>query len=254
MLVALRTLPFFAAVVMAVGAMALFWFPGQPFLVIGATLVVLFFILAKLAGWSFRTADFWSFFALPFCLALSSLFLLLFVEGQGMKILIIVLATFLLWLFAENIFAFLYLSNSYQVNALEYLSLVVGVISVFFITTAFFALRLFFGFPLWLIVPFHAMIVFILFASVLWICKIEKTRLLSNTFGAVLLLAELFLCLAFLPASFFANAALLTLFFYLFLGIVRAHLLHRLNQTVLKHYLLAVGLITMIVIITTRWT
>lgn len=254
MLLALRTIPFFIAIVMAVGAMALFWFPIQSFWVIGITLLILFFLLAKLAGWFFRTADFWSFFALPFCLAFSSLALLLFVEGSWMKILIIVLSTFLLWLFAENIFSFLYLAGSYQVNALEYLSLVLGVISVFFITTALFALRLFFGFPLWLIVPFYSVMVFIIFASVLWICKVEKVRLLPNTFGAVLLLAELFFCLTFLPGGFFPNAALLTLFFYLFLGIVRANLLNRLNRAVLKHYLLAVCLITVTVIITARWT
>ncbi|MFA6131786.1 MAG: hypothetical protein WC702_01795 [Patescibacteria group bacterium] len=254
MLVFLRALPILAGLTMAIGSMALFWFPGHPFIVIGVALLILFFILAKLAGWSFNKADFWSFFALPFCLAVSAFSLLLFVEGRDMKILIITLATLLLWLFAENIFSFLYLSSTYQVNALEYLSLVMGVVSVFFVTAAFFALRLFFGFSLWLIVPLHAVFIFALFASVLWVCKIGKEKIIPNAFGAVLLLAELFLCLAFLPASFFSNAAILTLFFYIFLGIVRAHLFNRLSPMVLKRYLLAFGLIAVVIVLTAKWT
>lgn len=254
MLVFLRILPILSGLTMAIGAMALFWFPSQPFFVAGLALLVLFFVLARLAGWSFKKADFWSFFALPFCLAVSAFSLLLFVEGRDMKILIITLATLLIWLFAENIFSFLYLSSTYQVNALEYLSLVMSVVSVFFVTTAFFALRLFFGFPLWFIVPIHAIFIFVIFISVLWICKVEKERILPNVFSAVILLAELFLCLAFLPAGFFPSAAILTLFFYLFLGIVRAHLSNRLNSVVLKRYLLAVSLITVLIIFTAKWT
>jgi len=254
MLVFLRTLPILSGLTMAIGAMALFWFPSHPFFIAGVSLLILFFVLARLAGWSFKKADFWSFFALPFCLAVSAFSLLLFVEGQNMKILIITLATLLLWLFAENVFSFLYLSSTYQVNALEYLSLVMGVVSVFFASTAFFALRLFFGFSLWLIVPVHAIFIFTLFISVLWICKVEKERVLPNVFGAVILLTELFLCLVFLPAGFFFNAAILTLFFYLFLGIVRAHLSNRLSSIVLKRYILAVSLIAVLIIFTAKWT
>lgn len=262
MLLALRALPFFTATIAAIGGMALFWFPTRPFLIIGATLFLLFFLLSRLTGCSFRslgtvqdkTMKAWSFLILPFALAVSAFSLLLFIESQGMKVLIIVLTVFLLWLFAENIFAFLYLSGVYQVNALEYLSLVVGVVSVFFFTSALFALRLFFGFPLWAIVSVHIVFIFAVSSSVFWICKAEKEKILPNVLGMVLLSSELFLCLSFLPAGFFSNAALLTLFFYLFFGIVRAHLLRRLSQTVLRRYLLAVCLIATIVVFTSRWT
>lgn len=263
MLLALRALPFFITAVAAIGTMALFWFPTRPFLVIGVTLVLLFFLLARLVGLSFRqsfitirdkTKKVWSFLVLPFCLSVAAFSLLLFVEGRSMKVLIIVLTVFLLWLFTENIFAFLYLPGIYHVNALEYLSLVTGVVSVFFLASALFALRLFFGFPLWVIVPIHAVFILAVSSSVLWICKIEKEKILPNVWGAVLLSSELFLCLAFLPTSFFSNAAMLTLFFYLFFGIIRAHLLRRLNQTVLRRYLLAACLISAVVIFTARWT
>jgi hypothetical protein len=175
-------------------------------------------------------------------------------EGAGLKILIIALTTFLLWLFAENLFTYFHLSGAYQVNALEYLSLVMSVIEVFFLSTALFALRLFFGFPLWLIVPFFAIVIFVLSAAVLWLCKIEKEKIIAHALGAAAISSEVFLALAFLPGGFFSNAAVLTLIFYLFFGIIRASLLKRLNAKILKRYLLAVGLILILVILTARWT
>jgi len=254
MLLVLRTFPFLVGLVMALGAMALFWFPAQIIWVIGVALVLLFLLLARLIGWSFNKLDFWLFLSPAFFLAVAAFFLLLFLEGSGMKILVITLATFLIWLFAENLFAFLHLPRAYQVNALEHLSLVVNVVSIYFFSTALFATRLFLSAPLWLLVPIFAVVTFVLAVSTFWICKTEKERLLPNALGGTLLATELFVVLTLLPGGFFPNAALLTLFFYLFLGIVRAKLLNKLNKSILKRYLLTVALLTLIIIFTARWT
>lgn len=254
MLLVLRIIPFLIGLTMALGAMALFWFPIHLIWVIGASLAILFFLLARLIGWTFGKLDFWLFLSSPFLLAVSAFFLLLFLEGNGLKVLVITLATFLIWLFAENLFAYLHLPRAYQVNALEYLSLVVNVVSVFFFSTALFATRLFLSAPLWIIIPVFVIVVFILSSATLWLCKIEKERLLANAAGGTLIMTELFFVLTFLPGGFFPNAGLLTLFFYLFFGIVRARILNKLNKQILKRYLLIVTLLTFIIILTARWT
>lgn len=254
MLVFLRTFPILSGLTMAVGAMALFWFPNHPFIVSVLSLIVLFFLLAKLAGWNFKKNDFWVLFGIPFFLALSSFCLLFFVEGSSMKIIIITLATCLVWLFAENLFSYLQLPHTYQVNALEYLSLVINVVSVYFFTTGLFAARLFLGLPLWLTVPLFAGAILIMIFTTLWICKIDKERLKTNTLGGTVLFVELFIVFTLLPSGFFPNAALLTLIFYLFLGIVRANLLGKLNKAILKRYLLAAVVLAVIVVWTARWT
>ncbi|MFA4917550.1 MAG: hypothetical protein WC560_12890, partial [Syntrophales bacterium] len=203
MLVFLRTFPILSGLTMAIGSMALFWFPGQPFIVLVSALAVLFFLLAKLAGWNFKKNDFWVLFGIPFFLALASFFLLFFIEGSTMKVLVITLATFLIWLFAENLFTYLQLPNAYQVNALEYLSLVINMVSVYFFTTGIFAARLFLGLPLWLTLPLFAGAIFLMIAATLWICKIEKDRLIPSALGGTILFTELFFVFTLLPSGFF---------------------------------------------------
>jgi hypothetical protein len=254
MVVILRAIPILSGLTMALGAMALFWFPGWALLISALALLILFFLLAKLVGGDFRKNDFWVFLGIPFFLALSSFFLLFFVEGTGMKVLIISLATFLLWLFAENLFTYLQLPGAYQVNALEYLSLVMNVVSVYFFTTGLLAVRLFLGLPLWLIAPLFALMIFGAIVATFWICKIERERLKPNALGGALLFTELFVVFVWLPSGFFPNAALLTLTFYLFLGIVRANLLGKLNRRVFKRYLLATAVLAALIIWTARWT
>lgn len=254
MLVFLRTFPILSGLTMAVGAMALFWFPHYSFFVFVLALTVLFFLLAKLAGWNFKKNDFWILFGIPFFLAFSSFCLLFFVEGSSMKIVIITLATFLIWLFTENLFTYLQLPGAYQVNALEYLSLVINVMSVYFFTTALFAARLFLGLPLWSTAFLFAGAVFAMIAATLWICKIDKERLAPNLVGGTILFVELFIAFTLLPSGFFPNAALLTLIFYLFLGIVRANLLGKLNKTIFKRYLLTAAVLAVVIVWTARWT
>jgi len=254
MLVFLRTFPILIGLTIALGAMALFWFPAALFWVIGISLLVLFFLLSRLVDWKFKKLDTWALIGIPFLLAVSSFSLLLFVEGQNMKIIIISLATFLVWLFAENLFTYLHLPKAYQVNALEYLAMVVNVLSVYFFTTALFAVRLFLSLPLWLVVPVFVVLIFVAIATTLWACKISKERLLPYALGGTGLATELFVVFTLLPSGFFPNATLLTLFFYLFLGIVRAQLLNKLNKAVIKRYFLAVVLITILTIWTSRWT
>ncbi|HBR80699.1 MAG: hypothetical protein UX09_C0046G0015 [Candidatus Uhrbacteria bacterium GW2011_GWE2_45_35] len=254
MLLLLRTFPILVALTVIAGSLALFWFPTQPFVVAGLALALLFILLSRLADWNFKKIDAWILLGIPFLLAVSSFFLLLFLEGNGMKILVITLATCLIWLFAENLFTYLHLPAAYQVNALEYLSLVVNVVSVYFFTTALFAVRLFLSAPLWKLVPFFALFVFALTAATFWVCKIEKEKVLVNSLGGTILFCELFVVFSFLPASFFSNAGLLTLFFYLFLGIVRSQLLEKLNKIVLRRYLVTVFIIALLIVWTARWT
>jgi hypothetical protein len=250
----LRFIPILVALTAIVGSMALFWFPTHFFLVTIVALLVLFALLNQLNSWDFKKIETWIFSSTPFLLALSSFILLWFLEDSGIKILVIFLLTFLIWLFTENLFTFLHLPGAYQVNALEYLSLVVSVVSFYFFTVALFAARIFLGVPLWILVLFFVVFVFILSASTFWICKVEKEKVFNNAIGGTVLLAEFFAALSFLPTGFFPNAGLVTLIFYLFLGIVRSHLLGKLTKTVLKRYLITACVMAVLIIITARWT
>lgn len=254
MLLFLRILPVLLALVTALGAMTMFWLPAYSLLTMVVALAVFFILLKFLVRRPWRGAEFWIFVGTPFFFVASSLVLLLFLESAGMKVLVITLSTFLVWLFSENLFIYQYLPNNYQVNALEYLASVINVVCVYFFTAALFALHVFLNLPLWLTAPFSALVFFVAIFSSLWLAKIGKERIWPNTLGGTVLFTELFIVFSFLPSGFFPSAALLTLIFYLFLGIVRAHLRGKLNKAVYQRYLLASAIFILMIIWTARWT
>lgn len=253
MLLLLRFFPFLTVLVLAAGSLLLFWSKANSVIIILATCLFLFFLLSKLAGWAWRKVDFWVLFGVPYFFILSFLAFLLFLETDGIKIVTVILGLLLLWLFTENLFHFNYLPGVYQVNALEYLSLVINVTGVFFVTASLLAGKLFLGLPLWFLLLIFCLISFGLLASTFWICKFERAKIIRLALGGTVLVGEMFLVLSWLPVSFFANAAFLTIFFYLFFGLLRAHFFGKLSHAVHRRYILAAFCLTIIVIVTARW-
>lgn len=254
MLLILRGLPVLIALVTALGALAMFWFSPHSLLAMVIALVVLFVLFKFLVKRPWQSAEFWVFVGTPLFFIASSFALLLFLESAGLKVLVITLSTFLIWLFSENLFVYQYLPKNYQLNALEYLASVINVICVFFFTAALFALHVLLNLPLWLTAPFSLLVFFVAIFSSLWLAKIEKERLWPNTLAGTVLFTELFIASSFLPSGFFPNAALLALIFYLFLGILRASLRGKLNKAVYQRYLLASAIFILVIVWTARWT
>jgi len=252
-LLLLRLFPSVIALVMVGGVMTFFWSGFNPLMVIAATLILLFFLLAKLAGWNWQKPDFWFLLGVPFFFSFSSFCILLFLEGEVIKIGLAILSVMLLWLFTENLFNFVYLPGAYQVNALEYLTLVINIISAFFISASFLALRLYFGLSLWLLVPVFCLLAFSLLVSTFWVCKTEKDKILPVAFGGMILAGELFVALALLPTGFLPNAAFLAVFFYLFFGLLRSFFSGKLSSTIWQHYILAAIIFIGLIIGTARW-
>src|SRR5690606_14640371 len=87
-------------------------------------------LLARLLLWEIRRPAFWVFLGTPCLLLLSSLmfFVLLDVGSLGVWALSIVV-TLALALYTENLFAFYHLPSTYQAYALEYLTLIMYVVS-----------------------------------------------------------------------------------------------------------------------------
>lgn len=254
MLLLFRLLPSFIALIFVGGVSVVFWTSFNPLIVSLITLFLLFFLLAKLAGWSWQKTDFWFLFGVPFFLIFSFFLLIFFLEGEIIKISLAGLVVFLLWLFAENLFNFIYLPGAYQVNALEYLTLVTNIISAFFIAAGFLAGRLYFGTSLWLLTPVFGLLVFGLLFSAFWIGKIDKNKILITAIGGAVLASEFFTALIFLPTGFFPGAAFLAVFFYLFFGLLRAYFSSKLSSLVWRRYLLAALVFLFLIIGTARWT
>lgn len=215
--------------------------------------VLVFLLFGRLLGWDAKHFSFWVFLGTPMFFLISAVYFFFFLESTEVKIIIGALVTIALWLYAENLFSFYHLPSSYQPYALEYLSLVVYIATAFFFTAAAYATQLFLLLPMWL--PAIAVFWAVLFATigVFWVSKVAPEESVLFAFTGALLLTELYMMLSQLPTGFFVNAAAFSVFLYLYLGLARGHVLHKLTRPVLQRYLTIGAILLIAIFATAKW-
>ncbi len=242
-----------AATIVAFGFVAVFLDWTHPIFAMVMTGILLVLVLARLIGWSIRTFQFWHLLGTPLLFVLSGFGAMLLLESNLIKIILAVLVTALLFLFVEHIFSYVHLPVNYQPFTLEYLSQLLHILSIFFISTLGFGMSLFLQTPLWILSPiFFAILLFIVYGT-LWAGKIDSSRARPYAFAGAALTTEMFMALSFLPTGFYSNAAFLALGAYVFLGLSRAHALHKLSREVLRRYIVLFFALTLIIAATSQW-
>lgn len=226
------------------------WFGLRALLVCA---VVLTFLHARLLLWEVRRPAFWVFLGTPMLLWASSMLFFFLLESVTSEWIVAVVVSLCMGLYAENCFAFYHMPSAYQAYALENLSLVLYVLSAFFLTSGAFGAQLFLLLPTW--IPALVMFFAVLFATmaVFWVSKIGfETGRPYAIVGAVLL-AEMYVALAMLPTSFVTNAALFSVVLYAFLLFTRANVLERLTRTMTIRSLVFVGVLFLVILLSARW-
>ncbi len=253
MLILHRFTPFTIALAAAAGFFSILVFPSFALLLMPLTIVAAFLLLARLARWQMRDVHVWVLIGTPLLLLVSAMSMLLFLESDLTKIVLAVSTTLLMFFFSEHLFTYLHLPATYQLNAIEHVSLVMNLVSLFFLSGALFGFRLFLQFPLYGLISVFFLAVLFILSSTLWVCKIEADRLMPYALGGSLIATELFLALAYLPSGYAPNAALLTLSVYLYLGITRAHFLQKLSPLVVRRYAMVAVALAAGVVVTSHW-
>lgn len=248
-----RLSSFVVAGVAAVGFLLLLFTGLHPYLVIVLTALVCALTLARLLDWHIRTFQFWHLWGTPLLLLVSSFGPFLLLENQLSKLGLAVLVVLFLFLFVEHVFSFIHLPMAYQPFTLEYLSGLLHIISVFFLSVLGFGLSLFLQTPLWILSLMFFLVLFFIVYGTLWAGKVDPSRARPYAFAGAVLTTELFAALSFLPTGFYTNAALLALGVYVFLGLSRAHALHKFSKEVLRRYLMVFVVLLLVIALTSQW-
>lgn len=251
-----RITPFFVGLISALGFVALLTLSANPFYIFGSALLLVLLLLIRLVGFRPGHFSFWTFIGTPFLFLASSYFLFLFFEGRPEQISLAVCTSLLIFFFAEHLFNYLHLPGNYQAYSIEYLSLALNVLTIFFVSAAGFGLNILLQLQhlgvLVMSILFFLISLFVIY-STLWVSKVESKKTKRYAWAGAVLTTELFAVLTFLPTGFYTAAAILTLFFYLFLGLMRAHFLDKLSALVLRRYLLTSVILLVVVLIFSRW-
>ncbi len=248
-----RITPFIIALVIAAGSFLMVRELIQPLLASFLMVSLCAILFARLSRWNVHQFSFWFFVGTPIIFLSSSFGFLLFLEQDIGRWLLLALTTILTFLFAEHIFAYLYAPPIYRPNAIEYLSLVIHLLTIFMMSVVGFGSRLFLQTPIWRLSTLFFLAALFIVYSTLWVSKVDAAAAKPYALCGALLSTELFAAILFLPSGMYTSAALITLFFYLFLGLSRAHVLNRLSVQVLRRYLSIASIWFFAIILTAIW-
>jgi len=247
MILLYRITPFLVGIISLLGFLGLMNAWAHPMVVIAIALLLGILVFARLIKWQVKTFSFWFFLGTFFLFFAASFSIFLLLEDVWSRWVLIGLYTLLLMLFCEYVFQYTHLPSNYQPFSLEYLTLILNVLSIFLFASLGFAARILLQAPLWILVLLAFALMYFLVYGTLWVSKAETFR--SHYYAALgaILLTEFFLALTFLPPGFYTNAAFLTVFSYVFLGLTRAQAIHKLNKEVVLRY--GITAITLLILI-----
>jgi hypothetical protein len=248
-----RLTPFAISLLSALGFGLLIWDPLDLKIPAALCFLLIPFLFARLLLWELRRPAFWVFLGTPSLLLLSSLMFFLIIETSFGLWALAISVTLALALYAENLFAFYHLPSTYQAYSLEFLSLMCYMVSAFFFTGSAYMAQLFLELPLWIPAVATFLIVLLATVAVFWVSKIGfETGILFAITGAIIM-TEVYISLSMLPTSFVTHAAAFTVFWYVYLGVSRAHVLEKLTPGVVQRYALIGCMLLGLIFGTATW-
>lgn len=256
MIIIHRITPFFIGLASALGFATLLTLQTNPLALMLIAVLAVGGLFVRLIGFAPKTFEFWMLLGTPLLFLVSSFGLLLFLENQTAAAALGAFVSLFVFFFAEHVFSYVHLPANYETYAIEHLSLVLNVASVFFVSVVAFGTRIFLTAyaPLWLLSAlFFVVSLFVIFGT-LWASKVSPSKARLYAVCGALLVTEIFLTVTFLPTGFYTNAAILSLIAYLFLGLTRARFVESLSKSTVQRYV-GTGVVLLLVILgTAQWT
>lgn len=253
MLLLYRITPFLIGLVTALGFFSLMRLPFHPFVSAAVALVIVLLLSARLVQWKLSQFVFWYVVGTSTLFLLSSFGFFLFLEQQYEKVTLAVIVALVLFFFSEFVFNYVHLPAKYQAYSIEHLSLVINILTIFFSAAVGYGLLTFYQAPVFLIASLFFLMIFFVFYGTLRVSKIESRKAVIYSITGTIILTELFATMSFLPTGFYTNAAVIALFAYLFVGLVRAHFLDKLTKSVLRRYVVSVTILALFIVGSAQW-
>ncbi|OGL83255.1 hypothetical protein A3B32_02055 [Candidatus Uhrbacteria bacterium RIFCSPLOWO2_01_FULL_53_9] len=248
-----RTLPVLIGLLTFVGIFLISWWQAHIWILLALTVLVVVLGLGMLSGWG-ADLERWGVIAItPALFVSAAVAFMLFVQDTWLLVVIATTTAIFIALFLEHVFRFIFAPGLYQPYALEHTSIVLHIASVYFFTTMFYGLNMFLHVPIWILALIFFVLAMAYVYETLWVSKIPAATAVTVSLLGAWLLVQLFVAVSFLPTSFFVDAALISVAFYVLLGVLRARLLQRLSELAMRRYAYGGGALAALILFTAKW-
>ncbi len=202
---------------------------------------------------SVLTKNFWLYTVTPGLFILAVLAFLTINEVGLVHHLAIGVATFLLWLYAHNIYQFNYDFEQYSEKSIENVSNYINLITFFVTSLSMYASAILVGLPFWLLLLLMVGVTWLIGVQSLWSAALLQVRSLMYLLILSMIVAEVFWVVAYLPTDFYVSGFLLTMSFYVVWGLLKSNLYGIVTQRLIRRYLIIASITVLLVSLTTVW-
>jgi len=248
-----KILPYFSASLLLFLYEFLLWKPSFIYFIAPLLIITVILTIWRLTNKNFKSKDFGHFLLSPLLFIISCSIILLFLENNNIKQIFIIGSVLTYILIIINIYSFFHQTEKYQPYTIENLSGYVNLISIFLFYASFYSFGLFINTPTWFLTILVFIVTILISYQTLWVNKINfrKARLFLIIIGIII--AELFWCVDFLPTSYFVNAVILIIFYYVIINVSRDYLLGLINFKSVRQYLLVSFFVLILILATAPW-
>lgn len=226
-----------APLVFCVSVGTIFLYPHATYALSAIGFVAVFFTLLLLKNTALVSEEFFGIAISPIAFVTTATGFLLFLDNHTVRITLLVVAAFFLFLYLHQLYLLHFNPSKYQTFSLESISAYINLISVFCASVVAYGLLVFLSLPLWLVSIVLLVVVGAITFQGFWIQKIAHQSRLIYTAALNVMIVQLFWALSFLPIHFYVHGALLAVTYYVLWGLMRAMATDTLSRTLMLRYL-----------------
>lgn len=190
----------------------------------------------------------------PFLLIVSQFLFVLFLESKWLMQLLAVALLIFLVVFLENMYLRFSKSPSYQEYAVVNISHFLNIYTLFSFSAALFGFIVFLRFDVWAAASILMICGFLLTYENFWVISPKLSSSWVFIIVISLIIGELFWVINFLPSSIYVNAFILSIAYYVMLGLARNSILEILDRRVFLRYGIIGVFVLLIVVLTAKWS
>jgi hypothetical protein len=227
--------------------------PNLIYVILVLTNLLIFFTCQQFSRASNFDKSWWNYLILPSLISSSLIAFSVLLYSKLLIQLFYALNALLLYFYFRNIYYYLLRPQAYQSHAVENMSALINFFSYFLIAATVYGLQSFLNVSIWLLTLAILFISALAVYQVIWANSIKFNKAFIYIPLSCLIMVELFWSISFFPVSHYIAGLSLAICYYMLIGLVRHHLLNKLNREKIKFYL-GFGLASLFVILfTANW-
>ncbi|MFA6306258.1 MAG: hypothetical protein WCV70_00180 [Patescibacteria group bacterium] len=220
--------------------------------------VVLINLLIFFAVWQFCRAsqvdkEWWNYLILPAVMSTAVMAYSVFLSSKAAIQLLFILNLVFLYFYLRYIYYYLLSPSQYEIFSIENFSSYVSWFSFFLFSATIYGLQSFLNLPIFRLALIMLAVAALIVYQVIWVNKIDFKKGLPYILISCFILVELCWSISFLPFNYNISGLCLAICFYVIIGLIKNHLLDKLDMARIKMYLILGSASLLLILFTARW-